>query len=144
LFKKPSVEFQGLQGAPTFNLNGTTAVLDFNMTFAINNPNIESVTFSNVGAEVYYPNYSQPIGNGTKTDLHISSHSNTTIYFPISLFLDFTNNATLPIAQDLLTKCSASSKVTVDYTIIPTIRIIGIPITLSFSSSASFDCNVVK
>ncbi|KAI8059304.1 hypothetical protein BC940DRAFT_313980 [Gongronella butleri] len=140
IFKKPSIEFQGLQGDPTFNLTGTTAVLAFNMTFGINNPNVESVTFANVNAQVYYPNYKTPIGNGTQDNVHISSYANTTLYFPMTLYLDATGSDTMPIAQDLINKCNTKSKITIDYTITPTLKIIGIPITISVDSSASFDC----
>lgn len=52
LFKKPTIEFGGIQGTPQFNMNGTTAYMQFNLNITVNNPNIESVTFSNIDVKV--------------------------------------------------------------------------------------------
>lgn len=54
MFKKPSVDFTGIQGQPAFGLSGTTANLNISLGFTINNPNIESVTFKTVTATVNF------------------------------------------------------------------------------------------
>lgn len=52
LFKKPSVQFTGVQGDPAFGLAGTTVDLNFTLGFTVDNPNIESVTFKTLVATV--------------------------------------------------------------------------------------------
>ncbi|KAI8093479.1 uncharacterized protein BX664DRAFT_329799 [Halteromyces radiatus] len=150
IFKKPSIDFGGIQGEPQFNLTGTTANIAFNVNFTVNNPNIESVTFKNIEAKVYYPNVNgldlshYSIGGGNKSDVHISSNANTTIMFPLSLQLDAASENTRAILSDITQKCGIGGgtpqDITINYDIIPNINIIGIPITFTVSSHSSFAC----
>ncbi|KAI9309497.1 hypothetical protein BJ944DRAFT_258427 [Cunninghamella echinulata] len=150
LFKKPSINFNGLSGEPQFSLVGSTANIAFNMNFTVNNPNVESVTFSNIKAVAYYPNIAgydltkTPIGGGNKSDVPIGSYSVSTIIFPFTLNIDATNPTTFPIVNDLLTKCGITGgtkeQIKINYDITPTVKIIGIPISFTISSSSSFDC----
>lgn len=52
MFKSPQVDFTGIQGTPSFAVNGTVLDLNLNLGFTVNNPNIESVTFSSLDAQV--------------------------------------------------------------------------------------------
>ncbi|CAO3609662.1 unnamed protein product [Cunninghamella blakesleeana] len=150
IFKKPTIEFNGLSGEPQFNLNGTVANIQFNTNFTVNNPNVESVTFSNIQAVAYYPNIAghdlskSPIGGGNKSDVAIGSYSVTNIIFPFTLHIDATNPTTFPVVNDLLTRCGITGgqrqPIKINYDITPTIKIIGIPISITISSSSSFDC----
>ncbi|ORZ21239.1 hypothetical protein BCR42DRAFT_407142 [Absidia repens] len=150
IFKKPSIEFGGIQGTPQFNLNGTTAYMQFNMNITVDNPNVESVTFSNIEAKAFYPNLAgldlskTPIGGGNKSDVHISSNGVTTIIFPFTLEFDALGSTTKPIINDLLNKCGITGgekqDITINYDVTPNINIIGIPISFTISSSSSFAC----
>ncbi|KAI8337121.1 hypothetical protein BC941DRAFT_426765 [Chlamydoabsidia padenii] len=150
LFKKPSIDIGGLEGTPQFNLQGTTAIMQFNMNVTVNNPNFESVTFSNIDVKAYYPNLAgldlskTPIGGGNKSDIHINSNGVTTIVFPFTLQFDAFSSSTSPIINDLFQKCGlnggAKQDITINYDVTPTINIIGIPITLTISSHSSFAC----
>lgn len=52
MFKVPSVNFQGVQGSPSFALVGTSANFNLSLGFVVTNPNIESVTFTTLTATV--------------------------------------------------------------------------------------------
>lgn len=54
LFKKPSVEFTGVQGSPIFGLTGNKVNLNVSLGFTVNNPNVESATFSTLTATVSF------------------------------------------------------------------------------------------
>ncbi|KAI7866071.1 hypothetical protein BDF14DRAFT_1882965 [Spinellus fusiger] len=147
LFKTPTVNFQGVQGQPQFNLQGTTANISAVLSIQVNNPNIESVTFSKIVATAFYPNYHTiPLGGGQKNDVHISSNAITTILFPFSLDIDLSQPAQQSIMTDLLGKCGFlggdKQQISVDYVVQPTVSIVGIPITFSISNSASFPCPI--
>ncbi|KAF7731550.1 hypothetical protein EC973_009314 [Apophysomyces ossiformis] len=142
LFKTPEVKFNGLNGEPQFNLVGTNANISFQLSISVNNPNIESVTFSNILAKAYYPGYrDHSIGGGQKDNVHISSNAITNIIFPFSLTI---GSADTGILTDILSKCGllggAKQNIKVDYDVTPTIKILGIPISPTISNSASFPC----
>lgn len=53
LFKVPTVEFTGIQGTPAFGMVGVSTVnLNVSLGFVVDNPNIESVTFTTLVATV--------------------------------------------------------------------------------------------
>ncbi|KAG0186941.1 Adenosine 5'-monophosphoramidase [Apophysomyces sp. BC1034] len=142
LFKTPDVKFNGLNGEPQFNLVGTTANISFSLSISVNNPNIESVTFSNIVAKAYYPGYrDHSIGGGQKDGVHISSNAITNIIFPFSISISPADTA---ILTDILSKCGLlggeKQNIKVDYDVIPTIKILGIPISPTISNSANFPC----
>lgn len=53
IFKVPKIEFTGIQGTPAFGMQGLTTVnLNISLGFTVDNPNIESVTFTTLAATV--------------------------------------------------------------------------------------------
>lgn len=52
LFKKPEVNFNGLQGDPQVSMEGTNISMNFSLAISVNNPNVESVTFEKIVAKV--------------------------------------------------------------------------------------------
>lgn len=54
LFKKPTVEYTGVQSTPAFSLSGTTVNLNMSLGFYVDNPNVESVTFKTIKATVNF------------------------------------------------------------------------------------------
>ncbi|KAI9018708.1 hypothetical protein CLU79DRAFT_284528 [Phycomyces nitens] len=145
IFKTPSVDFKGIDGVPSFNLQGTTANISAVLSISVNNPNIESVTFEKIIAKAYYPNYrNTSLGGGQKNNVHISSNAITNILFPFSLIIDLSLAQQQYIMTDLLGKCGflggQKEDIRIEYDVQPTIKIIGIPITITVSDSVSFPC----
>ncbi|KAL0090667.1 hypothetical protein J3Q64DRAFT_1706565 [Phycomyces blakesleeanus] len=145
IFKTPSVDFKGIEGQPSFNLQGTTANISTVLSISVNNPNIESVTFEKIIAKAYYPNYHNiSLGGGQKNDVHISSNAITNILFPFNLIIDLSLPEQQSIMTDLLGKCGflggEKEQISIDYDVQPTIKIIGIPITITVSDTARFPC----
>lgn len=52
LFKKPNVQYLGVQNAPSFSLASSVVNLNMTLGFSVDNPNIESVTFKTIAATV--------------------------------------------------------------------------------------------
>ncbi|KAG0748020.1 hypothetical protein G6F57_002008 [Rhizopus arrhizus] len=145
MFKKPSVEFTGIQGTPSLTTsNGTVLNLGLDLGFSVNNPNIESVTFTSLEAQVYYHGFNNvTIGQGSLNDLHISSNAITNIQFPFTLSIDPSNKDDTAIATKLLSDCGIGGnqeKINLDYKLVATVKVVGISIHVPFSSSVDFDC----
>ncbi|CEG80164.1 hypothetical protein RMATCC62417_14534 [Rhizopus microsporus] len=100
-FKVPKVDFTGIQGTPQFNINNAVLNVNASLGFTVNNPNIESITFTSLDAEIYYHGYGNTsIGQGTIKDLHISSNGYTNFVFPFTLKVDITNPQDYPISEE--------------------------------------------
>lgn len=56
--------------------------------------------------------------------------------------LDLTSTATQAIAQKLLTDCSSATDIQIDYKVVATVSIIGIPISVPISNTVSFACPI--
>lgn len=52
LFKTPNVTFNGIEGEPQVNLSGSNITMNFTLSISVDNPNVESVTFEKIVAEV--------------------------------------------------------------------------------------------
>ncbi|ORE05554.1 hypothetical protein BCV72DRAFT_242718 [Rhizopus microsporus var. microsporus] len=144
-FKVPKVDFTGIQGTPQFNINNTVLSVNASLGFTVNNPNIESITFTSLDAEIYYHGYGNTsIGQGSIKDLHISSNGYTNFVFPFTLKVDITSPQDQAIASKLMSDCGIgggqAQKINLDYKVVATVNIIGISIHVPYSSSASFDC----
>ncbi|CEP16095.1 hypothetical protein [Parasitella parasitica] len=146
LFKTPSVEFTGVQGSPSFTLAGTTANMNVSLGFTVNNPNIESVTFKSLVATAYYHGDSTELGGGTLNNLHIGSHSITNISFPFAIAMNIMADTTKTVVTKLMSDCGidggTAKDINLDYKVVATVSIIGIPISVPFSSSVSFACPI--
>ncbi|KAL1935007.1 hypothetical protein VTP01DRAFT_4147 [Rhizomucor pusillus] len=147
LFKVPEVEFKGIQGDPTFSLSGTSANISFTFDISVNNQNVEGITFDKIVANAYYPGYPDyVIGTGEKDNVEIASKATTEILFPFHISLNVTDSTMQAILFDLVKKCgltgsSSGSQVTIDYKVTPTLKIIGIPISVTISQSANLPCD---
>ncbi|KAI8393819.1 uncharacterized protein BYT42DRAFT_19640 [Radiomyces spectabilis] len=147
IFKVPEVKFQGIEGQPAVSLNGTSLNMMMNFSISVNNPNIESITFETIEATAFYPGHHDiPLGGGTKKDLHIRSNGVTNFTFPFEVKVDAQQSASKSIAADILTKCGLvggeRQDLTIDYDVKPTVRIVGIPISITLSNKASFPCPI--
>ncbi|KAF7729719.1 hypothetical protein EC973_003797 [Apophysomyces ossiformis] len=145
MFKKPDVKFTGLQGEPTVNLQQDNLQMNFTLGISVNNPNVESITFSTIVAKAYYPGHRDLLlGGGEKDNVKIESNAITNITFPFGLSVNIKDQAYQSVVNDILTKCGVfggqKQSITVDYDVTPTVRIIGIPISPTISNQASFPC----
>ncbi|KAI9489114.1 hypothetical protein BDB00DRAFT_845217 [Zychaea mexicana] len=146
LFKTPEINFNGLQGEPSFNLTGTTANFNFNLNITVDNPNVLGVTFEKIEAKAYYPGYrDKSIGGGIKDNVHIGKETVTTIIFPFTISVDAMNTETQAILYDIMGKCGVlggeAPGITIDYDVVPTLDIIGIKISPTISNSANLPCD---
>ncbi|KAG1444545.1 hypothetical protein G6F56_010257 [Rhizopus delemar] len=128
MFKSPQVDFTGIQGTPSFAVNGT--VLNLNL---------------NLGFTVYYHGFNNTsIGSGTLNDLHISSNAHTNIQFPFLISIDASNNNSKTIATQLLSDCgvggATQQKINLDYKVVATVKLFSFNIHVPYSSSVDFDC----
>lgn len=144
-FKMPQVNFTGIQGTPSFGMSQSIVNLGVNLGFSVNNPNIESITFSSLNAKAFYHGYDDTsIGGGTLHDLHISSNAVTNIQFPFTLKVNMTSQRDQVIVSKLLSDCGIGSgeqqKIKLDYKVLATIDIIGLSIHIPFSNAVDFDC----
>ncbi|KAI7907884.1 uncharacterized protein BX663DRAFT_464308 [Cokeromyces recurvatus] len=146
LFKKPSVEFTGIQDNPKFNLTGTNANLNLMLGFIVNNPNIASVTFKTLAATANYHGDNTQIGGGTLSDLHIGSNSITTISFPFDISLNLLSQETQTIAAKIISDCGigggTAKDIQLDYNVIATVSILGVAISIPYSNTVSFKCPI--
>ncbi|KAI9282737.1 hypothetical protein BY458DRAFT_428490 [Sporodiniella umbellata] len=145
MFKSPHVDFTGIQGTPLFNTSGTVLNLNLNLGFTVNNPNIESVTFTTLDARAYYHGYNgTSVGSGTLNDLHISSNAHTNIQFPFLVSIDSANSDSKAIAVQLLKDCGVGggtqSKINLDYQVVATVKLFSFNIHIPYSSAVNFDC----
>ncbi|KAG0163537.1 hypothetical protein DFQ28_011212 [Apophysomyces sp. BC1034] len=145
LFKMPDAKFNGLQGDPVVNFQQDTLNMNFSLAISVDNPNIESITFSTVVAKAYYPGHHDlQLGGGEKDNVKIESNAITNITFPFGLSVNTKDTAYQSILTDLLQKCGVfggqKQSITIDYDLVLTVRIIGIPISPTISNKASFPC----
>ncbi|OBZ90880.1 hypothetical protein A0J61_01067 [Choanephora cucurbitarum] len=147
LFKVPTVSYTGLQGEPNVAFTNNVLNMNFKIGITVDNPNFESITFEKITADAYYPApYNVYIGGGNVTDLHISSNAVTNITFPFDVSVNSTDSGQQGVLMDLVTKCgfdgSAPQNIGIDYYVHPTVRIIGIPITITISKTMSMACPI--
>ncbi|KAI7894895.1 uncharacterized protein EV154DRAFT_414404 [Mucor mucedo] len=147
LFKVPTVEFTGIQGTPEFGMVGLTTVnLNVSLGFVVNNPNIESVTFTTLVATANYHGDTTPLGGGTLHDLHIGSHSVTNISFPFAMSIDVTNNNNIAVLSKIMADCGlgggTAKDIQLDYKVVATVTIIGVPISVPVSNTIGFKCPI--
>ncbi|KAI8074288.1 uncharacterized protein B0P05DRAFT_547973 [Gilbertella persicaria] len=146
-FKVPTISYSGLQGEPTVAFANNVLNMDFKIGINVDNPNWESITFEKILADAYYPSpYNVYIGGGNVTDLHINSNGATNITFPFNVKVNSSDSGQQGVLMDLMTKCgldgSTPQNIDIDYYVHPTVRIIGIPITITISKSMSMACPI--
>ncbi|KAI8086428.1 uncharacterized protein BX664DRAFT_335763 [Halteromyces radiatus] len=146
LFKMPQVNMSGLDSAPTVNVtDGHLINMAFQLQVSVNNPNVEGITFDTIVAKAYYPQHHDiQLGGGEKDQVVIAKNAVTNFTFPFDLAIDMANPSYQAILQDLFSKCgvdgSQKQQIKIDYDVIPTVKFGLIPISITISNSASFDC----
>ncbi|KAI8388152.1 uncharacterized protein BYT42DRAFT_224161 [Radiomyces spectabilis] len=151
LFKQPQVEFNGItdhpSGLPRLQKNASSMAFTMNLglKIGVKNPNVESITFENIKAVAFYPtNPEQSVGGGEMQNLLIERNSITNFTFPFQLYYDPQQDPNYAMLNDISSKCgwqgATKSDLTVLYDLIPTVRIAGIPISLTLRHSAHFQC----
>ncbi|KAI9257415.1 hypothetical protein BY458DRAFT_405991, partial [Sporodiniella umbellata] len=121
--------------------------LGLNIEFAVNNPNIESVTFSSLDALAYYHGFHQkPIGGGTLHNLHIGSNSVTHFQFPFTLHINLIDRQDQDVILRLLSDCGIGGepqqKIKLDYRVVATVQVVGISIHIPIANTVDFDCPI--
>ncbi|KAI8878774.1 hypothetical protein K501DRAFT_336535 [Backusella circina FSU 941] len=150
LFKVPNVSFDNSPATPVVSHPSSSALnISSSIGISVDNQNFESLTFSYIKAEAYYPSpYNLYVGGGQVDNIHISSNAVTNFTFPFSLEVDSNNAQQQGVLMDLLTKCgldgSTAEKIKLNLKIYPSVKIIGIPITLTISKSIDFDCPITS
>ncbi|CAO3644575.1 unnamed protein product [Cunninghamella blakesleeana] len=145
LFKVPQVHMSGLEGTPNVTVNGMQINMGFQLAISVNNPNVEGITFDSIVAKAYYPKHHDvQLGGGEKDQVVIAKQQTTNFTFPFDLTIDIGNPTYQSIVNDLFEKCgllgSPKQQLTIDYDVIPTVKFGIIPISVTISNSASFDC----
>lgn len=86
------------------------------------------------------------MGEGTLHDLHIGSYSVTNISFPFNMAVDMTNNNNIAVMSKIMADCglggATKKDIKLDYKVVATVHIIGIPISVPVSDSISFACPI--
>ncbi|KAI9315171.1 hypothetical protein BX666DRAFT_1861409 [Dichotomocladium elegans] len=146
IFRVPTVSFNGIQGEPQLVVNGAIANFFFNLNITVDNPNVESITFDSVVATAYYPGHPLPsIGGGQLNNVYIARYALTQITFPFTLSLNSKDNSTQTILLDLMDKCGLTGGVAggvkINYSVVPTVNVIGIKVSPTITNSASLPCN---
>ncbi|KAI8331571.1 hypothetical protein BC941DRAFT_325900, partial [Chlamydoabsidia padenii] len=146
LFKMPRVEMNGLESQPAVEVTGGNTIhLGFQLQINVDNPNIEGITFDSIVAKAYYPNHHDVLlGGGKKQQVVINKKAISTFTFPFNLTIPISNKSYQAIFADLSTRCgldgSIKQPISIDYDIIPTVKLGVLPISFTISNSAQFDC----
>ncbi|KAI8344860.1 hypothetical protein BC941DRAFT_409835 [Chlamydoabsidia padenii] len=146
LFKMPQVHMSGLESQPVVNItNGNQINMAFQLQVSVDNPNVEGITFDTIVAKAFYPNHHDiQLGGGEKSQVQILKNAQTNFTFPFQIMIDMSNPSYQAIINDLFSKCgldgSVKQQIKIDYDVIPTVKFGLIPISITISNSASFDC----
>ncbi|RUS12830.1 hypothetical protein BC937DRAFT_86898, partial [Endogone sp. FLAS-F59071] len=154
-FKTPTVNYLGTSqssdGIPQFTVNGTSWSIFTQLNIQVINPNIESITFSNVKAVAYYPttageNPRPSIGGGQLASLKIDAKATTNITFPFQITYNPQQDTDQAVLTDIATKCGLlggqKTPLTVDYDLTLSLKILFITISPTISETATFDCPI--
>ncbi|KAI8068463.1 hypothetical protein BC940DRAFT_223885, partial [Gongronella butleri] len=145
LFKVPQVSVSGMDSQPSVNVSNANVNLGFQLQISVNNPNVEGITFDTIVAKAYYPGHSNiQLGGGEKDNVHIAKQGFTNFTFPFNLAIQMNSPQYQSIVDDLFNRCglygSPQQPITINYDVIPTIKIGVIPISFTISNHAQFDC----
>lgn len=103
-------------------------------------------SFREIRADAYYSAApTTKIGGGQLDDVRIPKYSNSTVHFPFALNYTTSIDPSQTILKDIATKCGflgsgSKQDLDVNYKITLGIRVVGIVVSPSFSSSATFAC----
>ncbi|KAK3812098.1 MAG: hypothetical protein J3Q66DRAFT_349341 [Benniella sp.] len=151
VFKKPTVEYLGIQSDPKFTLNqgAITLGIDFVLNLQVNNPNPIGIDVDSIVSTAYFPGYGPSIGGGNLSDVSFPSKSTRVIQFPITVIYDRRQDPSFEVIQTILKECGSGlfgatdGKISVTYDVKATTKIVGIPFTVDLKNQAtSFDCPV--
>ncbi|RSH93282.1 hypothetical protein EHS25_007636 [Saitozyma podzolica] len=118
--------------------------LSLTLGISVANPNWFNVDFKEVSATVRYPgNNTNSFGGGTLYNLDFQGYTDSTFDFPLTLNYSTSIDPNRVILDDLISKCgSSSNQITIDYNLYLKLKILGVTISPTISSDASFACPI--
>ncbi|KAF9300192.1 hypothetical protein BGZ74_008207 [Mortierella antarctica] len=149
VFKLPTVNYKGTDGEPQFLINQGSTTFGVNITAIIEvvNPNPIGFHFESIVATAYYPvaGYTKSIGGGQVTNADFPKKSSTQLKFPIAASYNRADDKGLVVIADILSRCGQTggqeSRLTINYDLKLTIKIIGISISPTIKNQHSdFAC----
>ncbi|KAK4705342.1 hypothetical protein P7C70_g853, partial [Phenoliferia sp. Uapishka_3] len=138
--RPPDVTFNGVE-APA---NGSEVavqsngfLLNFQLNIGVINPNFFGVNFKEIEATGAYSTApTQNLGGGSLKNVDIKKNSNTTIHFPFTINYTLSDDPTLAIAKDIVSKCGllggTKEDLTIDYTVTLHLKLLSTTISPSF------------
>ncbi|KAI8090442.1 hypothetical protein BDF21DRAFT_411286 [Thamnidium elegans] len=153
IFKIPTVDFNG----PTRHPDGLAAFqksndslafsVNFGLKIGVVNDNLESITFESIRTIAYYHTAPKvPVGGGVIHNVNIKSYGISNFTFPFSIEYNPIKDEGYAMLIDIATKCGLlggeSQDLTIDYDLIPTVRIAGIAISPVIHQSSHFPCPI--
>ncbi|KAG0235986.1 hypothetical protein B0O80DRAFT_429877 [Mortierella sp. GBAus27b] len=149
VFKKPTVQYLGVDGMPKFTLNQgyTTLGIDFFANVQVNNPNPVGIDIDSITSTAYFPGYGPSIGGGNLTHVNFPSKSTTIIKVPVSIQYDRRQDPDYQVIKTILSKCGVLGKTdgrfNITYDAKATTKILGISVTIEQKGeTVFFDCPV--
>ncbi|KAI9495465.1 hypothetical protein BDB00DRAFT_745730, partial [Zychaea mexicana] len=133
-------------GLPRFIKTSTNAFdINIGLNIGVVNPNMASVTFEKIMATAYYPTApTKSIGGGELSNLAINSHATTNFTFPFKVKFDTSKDEEQKMLLDISQKCGLTGgekkDLVVNYSLTPTVRIIGFPISAVIRNSVRLPC----
>ncbi|KAG0004924.1 hypothetical protein BGZ80_002164 [Entomortierella chlamydospora] len=146
IFKTPTVQYIGAANTPTFSFDKGNATLAMSMlaNIQVNNTNPIGLFFRTVDITAYYPGYTPSIGGGSMSDVTIPRKSKNIVEFPLDVSYDGDQDPGYTVVLSLLKQCgltgSTDGLITINYDAKATMKVIGIPITYTYTNQ-SYEIN---
>lgn len=147
IFARPfnvGVGSMSMPSSSSVGISGTAITFNGSVDFIVSNPNSISSELT-LTAKVYdQADKSQDIGRGSVSGSKIDANANSTIKFPYQVRYDPAADKSKAILKDLVQKCglTGGAKQQLDLTlnIDAHLKILSVPVPVSFSQDISFDC----
>ncbi|KAL7425051.1 hypothetical protein Q5752_000739 [Cryptotrichosporon argae] len=119
--------------------------ISISLGITVANPNWFDADFKEISADVRYPgNNTNIFGGGELYNVDFKGYTQSTFDFPLALNYSSSLDPDGTVLSDILTKCGlnggTTEDLTIDYTLYLKLSILGVKISPSVSSSASFAC----
>ncbi|KAI9485321.1 MAG: hypothetical protein EXX96DRAFT_544726 [Benjaminiella poitrasii] len=151
-FVMPTVDLAGVNSSniiQQITFTDSTINIPFNLIVSINNPNLLSISLSDLNATAYYPNPNggqTPIGSGYLASQFVPKYSHFNFTFPFAIQYDPSQDTDQSVLNDLVSKCGLTGgeqqDLTIDYQIKLTAKVLVIKVHPTISSSATFACPI--
>ncbi|CAL1704740.1 unnamed protein product [Somion occarium] len=146
--RPPDIEVGGLTesaSGSTFQVQNDGVSFNGGVNISVNNPNIFSVKFDEIKADVFYPLNTTRFGGGSLKDLTIKANQRTEFTFPFTLNYTDSIDPNGAILSDIMTKCGGNkaNNLKVDYTISLDFKVIVIPIKPTINNNIAIPCSLL-